>query len=114
MYPPHCFGKDYPDRIVMSIFSSSGRTFNQTVKQYNRMENNYSTIYKVINDRKDDRFIFTFFKNNDYNFENMLLVDYYGKLISLTIGLNFPVYILKDNKWFEVSPPNFVFIPCGE
>ena len=104
----YCFGRDFPDKIVMSFFYSDGMTFKETIDYYTMLEEKWSNIYRVINEYNimDIDTIFIFEKDDDYNFEEMLLN--YKELIKTRI--QFPVYILKDGKWFQTSP-DFVLIP---
>ena len=110
-----CFGKDYPDKLVLSIFQCEGSmSFKFFSTKYSKRDYEYTTFYKVINDIKIG-YIWDFPKDDEYNLEDVILNKYKQQLHIVDRPLKMPVYILKDGKWYQTSPDtDFILVPYGE
>ena len=108
-------GVDHPDKIIMTYWSLVN--YNNNVDNFFKhlYENNDLFFEHMIYDRKNttQSKSITYLKDDNYNFEEML--NHYDKWV-----LNLyhrrdsnNLYILKNKKWHECSPPDYLFIPLN-
>ena len=100
-------GRDFPNRLALTA----------TWKDFRNLKDMKDSIDVWI--RNSDIYLQDFYKdfncapniiqkNDDYNFEDALN-DY----IKAQNKLKYPIYIFKDEKWFQCSPEtNMMLIPC--
>ena len=115
-----CFGKDFPDKLIMTyVYSSDNeKSFKSLMKTLQHHQND--TFVRMFLDEPERlaesrHYAWEYLKNDNYNIEDTLLKNYQNDMKNILGNLNInEVFIMKNDKWFQVNSPDFMFIPCEE
>ena len=108
-----CIGKDTPTHLYMTLHITKQNHFKDPSKFLNNFNNQISP-----NNRQafmDEKYYLeqTHMKNDYYNFETVFETNRWKQfLYSKRVEMVYPIYILKDGKWFYCCPENdMLFVP---